>query len=395
MIPTFPLFQLSRFSSLVTDLGLSGSSYLDTYNPQTGRWEQHTISSVRLVETRQRLLYRVRRSLMDGLKDDECISLREELDNQSKVIPPTQIPSPAKIAHQELAVDESRKRPATEPLDAMPPAKQQITSGHYRPVSAGPSVSSSSYPPSTPTMSTTQLNTSVTPVFSSSGYLYQPKTHHSTTTATSVSVPSYLSYPHPSTSNGPPIPYHPHPPLKRWPNDYTVSQIAKGFYTIDIMCSHTAPILPSDGSPPLPHNMTQKTAFERIFGSRYVKSTVCRHRGVWRRAPKELREEFEAYGDEDERAFWGDFVKRVEGRTVRGVAHKNAEPVQPAQHVQSVQNVQMLPGGVGKSPMQAPSLNVGMAMQNHNVRTAVGIGHVQEQPVMDSLQNPGLMTAVL
>ena len=59
--------------------------------------------------------------------------------------------------------------------------------------------------------------------------------------------------------------------------------------------------------------MTQRQAFERVFGCRYVKSTVCRHRAVWRKANQPLKEQFEALGS-DERGGWGEFVRRVEGR---------------------------------------------------------------------------------
>lgn len=59
--------------------------------------------------------------------------------------------------------------------------------------------------------------------------------------------------------------------------------------------------------------LTQRVAFERVFGCRYVKSTVCRHRGVWRRAGEEVRAYFEGLG-RDERAVWGEFVRKVEGR---------------------------------------------------------------------------------
>lgn len=68
-------------------------------------------------------------------------------------------------------------------------------------------------------------------------------------------------------------------------------------------------------------NMTQRIAFERVFGSRYVKSTVCRHRAVWRKAHQTLREQFESMGADD-RACWGEFVRRVEGRP----PGKNAGP---------------------------------------------------------------------
>jgi hypothetical protein len=60
--------------------------------------------------------------------------------------------------------------------------------------------------------------------------------------------------------------------------------------------------------------MTQRQAFEHVFGCRYdVKSTVCRHRAVWRKANDGIKEQFEALGV-DERACWGEFVRRVEGR---------------------------------------------------------------------------------
>ncbi|KAF9233356.1 hypothetical protein BU15DRAFT_8401, partial [Melanogaster broomeanus] len=59
--------------------------------------------------------------------------------------------------------------------------------------------------------------------------------------------------------------------------------------------------------------VTQKMAFERVFGCRYVKSTVCRHRGVYRKADAGLRGSFEGMGN-DEKAVWGEFVRRVEGR---------------------------------------------------------------------------------
>lgn len=59
--------------------------------------------------------------------------------------------------------------------------------------------------------------------------------------------------------------------------------------------------------------MTHKAAFERVFGSRYVKSTVCRHRAVWKKAHPSLKAQYEAMGH-DERAYWGEFVRHVEGK---------------------------------------------------------------------------------
>lgn len=128
----------------------------------------------------------------------------------------------------------------------------------------------------------------------------QASSSHGTATADISSLPHYLIAP---PAPAPPIPYHPHPPLKRWPNDYTVSELSGGFHAMDLLIAHSA-----SGA-----GMTQRQAFERVFGSRYVKSTVCRHRAVWRKAHQSLREQFEAMGSDD-RACWGEFVRRVEGR---------------------------------------------------------------------------------
>ena len=323
VLPTFPYFQLLRFNQLVEDLGLNPSSYLDTYIPASGQWVQHTISSVRIVETQERLLYKVRRSLMEGLSEDDCISLREEIQMQSsrngrsnpslagnspsptsphkssgqttvKTSPDAQSPNPLKRSAPQGDNDESRQSP-----------KIHVSSGYYMTHSGTSTMVSS------PVSGTSQSNGSPSNVTSppsstdqdGSVYMYQSfygngSGSQGSPEASNV-LPHYLLSPQASA----PIPYHPHPPLKRWPNDYTVSELSAGFHAMDLLISQS----------PTGANMTQRTAFERVFGSRYVKSTVCRHRAVWRKAPRHLREQFEAMGT-DERACWGEFVRRVENR---------------------------------------------------------------------------------
>ncbi|KAL0064564.1 hypothetical protein AAF712_008509 [Marasmius tenuissimus] len=305
--PQFPLFQLSRLSSLVTDLGLAENSYLDTYNPELGRWEQHTISTIRVVQTNQRLLYRVRRNLLSGLREDECLTLDEEIDLQ----PP---PSP-------------NKRTAREDEQSTISKKRSIPEHHPSPPN------STSDPPGT-SMTTTERTPPASPTLtlyskspdSAGGYTFQSQSFYTTPTPEVVTLPMYLVNPRAEPSR---VPYYSHPPLKRWPNDYTVSQLGQGFSSLEALCSHShVMVITPEGervSVATP-NMSQKMAFERVFGSRYVKSTVCRHRGVWRKAPREIREEFESYGDE-ERGSWGEFVRRVEGKPPGKSAH-------PQQHTQ-------------------------------------------------------------
>jgi len=84
-------------------------------------------------------------------------------------------------------------------------------------------------------------------------------------------------------------------------------------------------------------SITQRIAFERIFGCRYVKSTVCRHRAVWRRADEDLRTAFVKLG-RDERAMWGEFVRRFEGRA-SGLSLQAAPGESEVGHMQGVMQV--------------------------------------------------------
>jgi hypothetical protein len=84
-------------------------------------------------------------------------------------------------------------------------------------------------------------------------------------------------------------------------------------------------------------SLTQRAAFERVFGCRYVKSTVCRHRAVWRRADEDMRAAFVKLG-RDERAMWGEFVRRVEGRA-SGLSLQAAPGESEVGHMQGVMQV--------------------------------------------------------
>lgn len=334
MLPTFPYFQLSHFSTLIADLGLTSSSYLDTYIPISRQWEQHTISSVRVVETQQRLLYRLRRSLIDGLSEDECVSFREEIQMQTSYDLRSQFSAspngstssprssnkqrtpPVIITNQRMQSHSPLKRtaPSGDIQESRHSSKVHISNSYYMPnggtsavasettsPGAGPSPSDTSSSVADPQSNDQEPNV----------YVYQPVFYGQAPTNISSDttlLPQYLL-----TTAAPPIPYHPHPPLKRWPNDYTVSEISNGFHAMDVLISRSSSNSTS--------SMTQRTAFERVFGSRYVKSTVCRHRTIWRKAHQTLREQFESMGADD-RACWGEFVRRVEGRP----PGKNAGP---------------------------------------------------------------------
>ncbi|KAL0581444.1 hypothetical protein V5O48_000598 [Marasmius crinis-equi] len=347
--PQFPLFQLSRLSTLVNDLGLTENSYLDTYNHQLGRWEQHTISTIRVVESNQRLLYRIRRSLLNGLHEDECLTLADEIDLQ----PPPSSPSNKRVAPEDDQTQAPPKKKATPHVISAAP--NATPSSSTTPVTA-----TDKTPPTSPTPALTLFPKSPD---NEGGYVYQTQGFYTTPAPEVVTLPMHLVNPPVEPA---PIPYHPHPPLKRWPNDYTVSQLAHGFGALEALCSHShVMVITPEGervSVTTP-NMSQKLAFERVFGSRYVKSTVCRHRGVWRRAPREIRIEFESYGD-DERGSWGEFVRRVEGKPPGKSAHAHQQQAQlpPPQIVPQIMQPNIPHNG---QVMNIPSNVTQMALPGH------------------------------
>ena len=321
MLPTFPYFQLSCCGDLINDLGLSFSSYLDAWIPSSCQWEQQTITVVRIVESQQRLLYKVRRRLTDPLPDSDCLCLHEELQLQAGTLEArarslqtsganssasSSLPSPSKS--RPLSMNEPSSSQNKRPLKASTPTadvhesgsspKTQVMNGYYMPHPSPNIVSGVEDNPSQSNVTGDRQNNDGDDnnmfIFQNMFYSQQPHQGSDNT------LPQYLLSP---TASAPPIPYITHPPLKRWPNDYTVSEIAEGFTSMDLLIAHNA----ATGG------VTQRQAFERVFGCRYVKSTVCRHRAVWRKANPALKEQYEAMGS-DERACWGEFVRRVEGR---------------------------------------------------------------------------------
>ncbi|PFH47161.1 hypothetical protein AMATHDRAFT_152815 [Amanita thiersii Skay4041] len=414
MIRSFPFFQLASLSTIINDLGLKTDSFLDTYIPGSSHWEQHTIHTVRLVETQQRLLYRIRKNLLDGINEEDCVSLPTEIEMQKAGVPPKQasirtpipnmtieggLPTPITpaIATGLRAAQEKNplKRPAPEPPDSdpgqgPPAAKVHIPNSFFiGPLQneAAAAVSSTSTPVLQPTPivseaavttgggSASAVNhgvTSATTDYLYSNAIYYP--HHAPSNSPNVATPQPPSTPHipqNDTGNGT-VAYHPHQPLKRWPNDYSVAEISAGFHEMDRLVSQTP-------------NMTQRVAFERVFGSRYVKSTVCRHRGVWRRALRGVREQFVSMGN-DERASWGEFVRAVEGRQPGKMA-RHAGIITSTPHDAALAYTSAEAGTQG-GMMGAPPGPDGIPAQAVAAAHADATGSVVDEPIMDSLQNP-------
>jgi len=133
-VPSFPMFKLSQFPSLVSELSLSPSSYLDLYNESSGKWEQATIETVSHVLSSRRVLFRSRKSLLEGLSDEDCPGLDEELSTPRATerprMAPFLVPQVVPIPHGPV-----RLRPVDPPpvsASESPPGRSNILPSFLR-----------------------------------------------------------------------------------------------------------------------------------------------------------------------------------------------------------------------------------------------------------------------
>ncbi|KAI0031530.1 hypothetical protein K488DRAFT_86707, partial [Vararia minispora EC-137] len=130
-LPSFPYLSLAQFPSLVTSLSLNQNSFIDAWNPFKRQWEQHMINTVRVVVHEQRVLYRLRQSLLEGIEETDCPGLDEELASQLTLDAPP--PAQNGLAHPHTPAL-TRKRPAGDPPNASPPPPHKYyhsDAGHY------------------------------------------------------------------------------------------------------------------------------------------------------------------------------------------------------------------------------------------------------------------------
>ena len=301
-VPTFPLFRLSNFKDITEQLALNSNSLIDAYDPESQTWSQQPITAVQTIKSLPnqppRLLFRARKSLLEGLSDNECRGLDHELRIQHQHF------SSAPATHSQSPAQDSSSPPSKPMKRPAPEGAAEPAPKHFRTPSTG-FVHSGTHTPTFATSMPTQpsLSAQMNPTPASpdlqSPYLQRDDAMQTTTddalVGSTQSQPSAAG----ATSNGS-ASSPPGAPGKRWPNDYAVCEIAQGFQQMDKLTAATP-------------SLTQRAAFERVFGCRYVKSTVCRHRGVWKRADSGLKDAFVRMGP-TESALWGEFVKKTDFR---------------------------------------------------------------------------------
>lgn len=342
------------------------------------------MSTVRTIESEQRVLYRVRKSFLEGLSDDECPGLKEEVTLQPRPLHQTVSYNPVLTATTAVkrsapdSIDESghsakyyRVDRATFSPPMVPSSSYIVSSTETQPYPSPSSTSNQAYPSPPPFPSPLVSKRATTDQI----FTYPPTPKEPLQNGTSSGSVSSIAFPH-----------HPHPPLKRWPNDYTVSEVSEGFKQMDLLVTQQP-------------TLTQKCAFEKVFGCRYVKSTVCRHRSVWRRAEDGVKAAFESMGT-DERAVWGNFVKQVEGRRKPDGATvaENEESEAPQRHAMihgmryatSLQMIATRNMDVGGSLAQTNVHSPNYQVNEVSIGGGVELGDMSDvdEPVMGSLGPP-------
>ncbi|KAI0333435.1 hypothetical protein GY45DRAFT_1368428 [Cubamyces sp. BRFM 1775] len=368
-IPTFPLFAFGSLTDIVDGLSLSDNSYLDAYDPRSGVWEQQKVSAVRRIESEQRLLYRVRRNLFEGMQDDECPGLENEIkiqdeDKSGRTVPVVPLSTSLRIkrpADQSLSppVSKHQRSISIQPTSyaasfaGSPPSirGQSVlfsSQGGSPTVAASPALPSVSAPPGRarslslrqpsqafeeplapqieqathaveiplppqPVLSemiatTQETQSAVVPVYQVS----PPASSTSTqpVTATTITTAAAVS----TSSNPTVIPVQiaipPPPPPLYLSGNAMPRRWPNDFFVYEIAAGLRTMERLAAAEP----GLKQDEVFRRAFGGPpYVKSTFCRHRALWRQAGAGVQAEFEQMG-RDARACWGEFVRRVEGR---------------------------------------------------------------------------------
>ncbi|KAI0666160.1 hypothetical protein C8Q78DRAFT_1198541 [Trametes maxima] len=345
-ITTFPFFSFNLLVEVVEKLSLSRTTYLDAYDPRTRVWVQQQVSVVRRIESEQRLLFRVRRGLLDGLRDDECPGLEEELVLQEEAHRTTRkraadqsLSPPVSQHHRSFSAQSYASTsysagnapsegsagspasarngsPASATYTALPSAFE--LSERMYPLSNIP-VQTFGSPRGSPDQPTTAIDPTPPEILYSPEVTEQAPLQDTPPTTDDVAHPTVPEQsillerppgPAPAPTFMSPAIVPPPPPAaltmgngpapRKWPNDFFVYEIAAGLREMTRL-GKAEPALKQDA------------VFRRVFGAPYVKSTFCRHRALWRGAWPEVRAAFEERG-RDQGAGWGEFARTVEGK---------------------------------------------------------------------------------
>ncbi|KAF5315785.1 hypothetical protein D9611_004805 [Ephemerocybe angulata] len=288
-IETYPTVQLKSIPIFQSLPGMTDHMYLDVY--EDGRWKTVDMSNVLNVDVDTRLLIRLRRDILNRLKDEDCPGVADEIARQ-----PSRRPNTHKRAAHELVSPLNKVARTMSVLNAT--ASRQESESSL--TSLEPTGLVSHQEP----QSTTRL--ALVPETAAANRVPKPKPApflkdlppkpeptHSSVSPTSATVKLQ-----PAPHTGAPV----------WPGSFYTCDIYDGLRRIEEMCAA---------------GKMQSAAFNEVFGSvTYAKSTFCNHKKEWHKTSKSLREEFIGYRHTT-RGLFSNFM-----RARRGVEVKLTPPPQ-------------------------------------------------------------------
>lgn len=263
-VDTYPRLQLSSVDLLVTEFQLHTSSLFDLW--EDNQWKIIRTSTVIMVEKDRKVLLRLRVSLREGLCLDDCPGIEEELAQQPRA----------------MGTKRASQVDLVSPLKKVAKMNDNSNARHTQYISAaGPSTVTLNSPTTQPVSPTPVIDLTV---------------EHSATI-------------HPSPAVSPPsqpILSILEMPLSVWEAGWT--KIAR--------------MIDEDSK------VVEREAFSLVFGFKYSKASVAKYKGMWKRAPEDLRTAFIKLGNVKEGS-WRVFttaLKNPESWTSSAINPTNTDP---------------------------------------------------------------------
>jgi hypothetical protein len=322
----------------MSGLGLTPLSLVESYDRAAGHWTQQTPETIHFVESEQRLLIKVRQGLQQGLNDHECPSLQNEIAwvtySQGILAPPPDMLAESALsdAADRLEVVSGEYANPSDDIyqylslpddspEGTPPPPHPICDTYAYP---DQDIHLADFSASTPDAgSSTAISSTVGHDYQRTNCVHERAERELTLTWEKENMYTADANDYGKHKGKPAlernvdskrqIPKRPHPPpLRRWPFDFTVSEVTRGFHRMRRYES-------------LFRYDIRREAFEHVFGCEFVLCDFQRHYESWQNADPSLRSRFEAMED-GENAMWGAFEVAVGGRQSED-SHDGMSPV--------------------------------------------------------------------
>jgi len=265
--------RLSACTQLIKDLELSATSRLDFWQ---GEWVTVELESVLTVEKGQRVLFKIRESLRQPLKDTECPGLSKELDLQPRKF------RVLKHGAEDELVSPLQKAPCTSQTTVVNNAGK-----------------------GSPRAMKSHLNVAPTPsTQDTTSHMEQPHSNPNPRPVIKAVQPPPSSPPTPPRSTQL---NKPHTKARHWPHQFYVCEIRDGLLEMSKLLGTAFSRRRTKNN-----SFNKRDAFHKAFpGVKYVKTTTWKYKKLWDDSDEAIRELFTDLG-KTENAYFEHFLAALD-----------------------------------------------------------------------------------